>query len=85
MSFWGCSIPNALNLEKKIGVNIRNCALLLDFLALFCHNALIPLFFRISPVNMMYRPGRADSILDLDLKKLQKLKRTKVAITSAIN
>ena len=41
----GCSVLNALNLEKW-GLKIHNCALLLDFLALFW---LLLLFSRISP------------------------------------
>ena len=44
----GCSIPNALNLEK-LGVKIDNCVLLLNFIALFCYTARLPLFSRISP------------------------------------
>ena len=48
MPFQGCSILNALNL-KKWGVQIHNCALLLDLPAVFYYTAHMPLFSRISP------------------------------------
>ena len=41
-----CSILNALNLEN-FWVQIQNCALLLDFPALFCYTPRIHLIFRI--------------------------------------
>ena len=42
------SVLNALNLGKR-GIKIHNCALLLDFFALFCYTVCMPLFSRISP------------------------------------
>ena len=44
----GCSVLNALNLEKW-GVKIHKCALSLGFLALFGYTLHMPLFCRISP------------------------------------
>ena len=44
----GCSILNALNLEKW-GAKIHNCAYLLDFLAPFCYTTCMSSFSRISP------------------------------------
>ena len=44
----GCSILNVLNSEKW-RVKIHYCALSLNFLALICYTAHMPLFSRISP------------------------------------
>ena len=61
MSFRGCNIPNALNLEK-LGVKIHNYVLLLEFLALFHYNTRMPLFSRISPTSST-KDGKGQSTI----------------------
>ena len=56
--FGRCSILNTLNLGKW-GVRIHNCAVLLDFLALFGYTERILLFSRISPDNCLKTCSKA--------------------------
>ena len=64
MPFRGCSVLNALNLEKG-GVQVHNCALLLDLPALFGYIARMPLIFRISPETCLKLPTKTSKLYPL--------------------
>ena len=58
----GCSVLNALNLEKW-GIKTHNCALFTGLSCpFFCYTVRMPLFSRISPVFFFYGPWKYQKI-----------------------